>query len=444
MSKCLKLFITVAFITGFSVVFLGAGIAAKGEATNEDVTEQKVITPEPPMVKVNLCLGPVFDQAPVWVAKQKGFFEDVNIRIPEEIPMGNIQFAARALVAGDIDIGGEGTLTIPGTYCNLTKNTTVMMVLNQWWGNTILARPGSGFKTYSDFLKEYRDPEKALEMVSRQIKGRTWVTQLKTSVDNVVDVITEAGGFSWKDIDFIDMKYAEGAIAFVRGEGDFYSGRAPDNYRVMDLTNAYPILTSRDLDEPSLVWISLFAVRRDWLAENEDTVLRLLSVWYRVTDLVNGDNWEEIVDLEREWVKKSSGTDFTRERAKWILDNIQPQLTFEDAGKTYFLTSFKGFPNWLQWRLDWDIKFQEELGNISKGGVKAEDLDDATRLYKKLVELKKRTETNIVKLERELEAGNVEDEAVVTSFLEKVKYWYNIRDYLDSARASDAALKYIK
>jgi len=402
----------------------------------------KYTNPVAPKVKVKIAPHAVWDCQPWNVAKDWGFFEDVNIKATI-IDMPSIeQPGMEALVAHSIDVACLTELTGPALLPTL-EDFTYFLIGDIWKGQRLVIRPESDLKTYNEFLEELGDPEAAIKATAAQLKGKTIVTQLGASSDAPIRGALSAGGLTWDDVNFIDMPYIEAATAFIRGEGDVFTGSLPTTQRTIE-AGGVTMLSSGELGGAMMCFVN-YTVRKSYLKENEETVLRLLGVWYRTVDFLQPKNpkWDEAIEIMRRHVNKASGASFTHEQGVGILTDISPYPTFEKAAEVYYNPESPVDKNWRK-RARWAINQRVKAGQLEPGQVKVDDLSDAQRLYYKLLDLKIETEQNVALIEKELQKVEGEGVSEIKELLKQVKYLYSIRDYVDSAELAVKALKAVK
>jgi hypothetical protein len=148
---------------------------------------------------------------------------------------------------------------------------------------------------------------------------------------------------------------------------------------------------------------------------------------------------EATLEMMYKWVNEESGTSFDLNQAKWIQENVSPWPTFEEAERIFYDPVADTY---IVPRLEYVINFWQEKGSFEEGKVSVESASRAEQLYKRLKQLKSEAEANIEAVEeRSLSDLSESKRNQVTSLLEKAKLHYEIRNYLDAARFSEAALQ---
>jgi hypothetical protein len=268
------------------------------------------------------------------------------------------------------------------------------------------------------------------------VKGKTFIYQHEWGHDPSVNVLLETGGLTRNDVNFIDMKATEGATAFIRGEGDIYTGDLPNTMRLIEMGNK-KIIGAKELPGPYMqMWVN-FWMRKDLVQNDEPTALRILSTWYRVADTLNSGEWEKPLEIMRKWVNRYSGANFTLEQGRYVQLNVSSWLTFEEALRKYF----EGTPSVWMRRLQFLIEEFEKQGKINPGVVKADELSKIDYLFYKLLQLKIATEMNLSDIEKKVSGKTGREIEGIMELVEKAKSYYRIRDYVDSEAISAVALK---
>jgi ABC-type nitrate/sulfonate/bicarbonate transport system substrate-binding protein len=384
-------------------------------------------------VDVSIGIFNVFDETPWQVAIDLGFLKDVNINVPGGLRSFDKDPAvSEAVASGSPDLGGTAEFqTIP--QAPTLRNMVWVLVGDIWRGFAFIGRPGK-IKTYDEILKEVKDPKLAVKQTVEQFRGKTLIMNVGIGHDPAVNAALALGGLTRKDIKITDLPTVEGATAFLRGEGDLYFGDLPSRFRVQEAGNV-PVLTAAQMGPSAVAYVG-FVSRKDWLKANEETMLRLLGVWYRVADLLAGPNADQGLDIMRKFINGKTGAKFELKNVQWVNDQISPWFTFEEAWELLYRP---GAP--LDWhgRLRYAIDYLEKQGTIKKGAVTVEEHSQARQLFMKLMDLKLETETDLDSVQRALLFLGDKAPAEAKSLFEDAKHQYSIRNYVDSAKLARQA-----
>jgi ABC-type nitrate/sulfonate/bicarbonate transport system substrate-binding protein len=426
--RSLKPIYNLAFLL---VLLLAAACAPLPTPTTASVEETSM--PTIPPAKVALGQSAVFDGTPMVVAQELGYFKDVGLEVTLQT-FGDIQGIGEGLSSGSLNaglFGDQGAMPRIGNLGNLTFG----LFGDLFQGYAIVGRPGE-HKTFEDNLRESGDRTKALEATMRGLEGETLITLLGTGMEGFLTIALDKADMSLDDLKILEMPSPEGATALIGGEGDLQLGDVPSRFRLEE-EGMEPIISAADVGPPAILYVG-YVFNSEWLDENEDTALRLLSAWYRAVDKLHVDR-EATLEMMYKWVNEESGTSFDLNQAKWIQENVSPWPTFEEAERIFYDPVADTY---IVPRLEYVINFWQEKGSFEEGKVSVESASRAEQLYKRLKQLKSEAEANIEAVEeRSLSDLSESKRNQVTSLLEKAKLHYEIRNYLDAARFSEAALQ---
>lgn len=369
-----------------------------------------------PRAKVVLGNFPVFDLTPWVAAEHWGYLKDLNLTLEHKVfPDERSGLASMAAGTNQLQLLGE--LTLIGVAPTFPRFRAVF-VPNVFMGFAPLVRPGGPLKTYEEMKKTIPDPKEALRATAAQVKGKKWLMQLGASHEIVIDVVLELGGLTRKDVEIVDIGPAEGATAFLRGEGDIYVGDVPNRFRLQE-EGMVPLMTAFDMG-PKVYTYPTIAADLRWIssAANEDTLMRLMAAWYRAVDTLKagGPKADDGFAAVANWVNKGAGTKFAGNAAKFIFTDIIPTPGADEVTKTFY-TAGQSL-NWTE-RLKWGIQTRESQGTIKPGQVDLAKLSIAEQLFRKYLDYKAKAEAGIAK--------GGPNAALAQGFLQQ-------RDYLDAAR----------
>ncbi len=230
-----------------------------------------------PPSKVVLGNYPVFDLG-AWVAAEHwGYLKELNLTLEHKV-FPDERTGLSALAAGTSQLQLMGDLSLVGiapTFPDFRNAFTPEVFM----GFAPLIRPDGNLKTFEQMKQEISDPAEAKQKTCAQIQGKKWLLQLGGSHETVLDAVLECadGGLTRKDVDIVDIGPAEGATAFLRGEGDLYLGDVPNRYRLEE-EGMVPLITAFDLGQKAEDYIAIVA-NLPWIQkqENEDTLMRLMA-----------------------------------------------------------------------------------------------------------------------------------------------------------------------
>lgn len=448
-----KLGFLLSFILLFGLVAAQcAGLPATVVVTKEvEVEKQVLVTPTPtpraevdpdavlaglPTAEITMAWVPVWDDTFWLLAADLGYFEDAGLNWKGHRTFAFVMPQFQAYEAGELNVLGSNIFSAPTLFAEFT-DLGYIGVTDIWFGFAFLARPDSGIKSYDEFIEEGMPQTDALKATLEQFRGKTIVTQLGSDQDPIVSAAFERAGLclgqllsDCTDVNWIDIPFPEGAGAFIRGEGDIYSGDIPGRFRVEE-EGAEVIISGLNLGEEARMPLGLIATKK----MPDEIALKLLGVMYRTYDTMRSDP-EMSFQVMADYLSQETGADFDAEFGKWVATDISPWLPYEEAAIYFEPGGEYNFDN----ALGESIRYWEGVGKLKPGEVTVSSMSDATRLYREYGELKAQTEQAIAAVEAAI-GGKESEFAAASRLLAEAKTRYEQRDYVDSAILAAAALE---
>ncbi len=372
---------------------------------------------------------PYFNDALFLVAEEFGWAKEVGLKLRHHV-LGAYPEVHQTLAGGSIDVAAS----IPQAFvpASGTLNNVVFVFANDmWWGSGVLVRPGK-FKTYQQFLKELGKPDEALKATVHQLKGKKLIGNFAGGPGIYIPKLLEVAGLSTQDVQMLNLPPGQGPAAFIRGEGDTFSGTLPDRVRLQE-EGAEVLVDARDMPFVESWLYDAWIARRDWVAKNEDTMMRLLGAWFRVSDALRTPERDKALEVMRRWVNKETGANFTIEQARWVFDQVSPEPTLEEISQMFYDPKSQfNFEQELRRR----IEFFTARGRLQPGAVSVESISLARQLHEKYMGYKAETDKALGDLKRR---GALKPE--VKDLVEWAEWHYTRRNYVDSAALARKALK---
>jgi ABC-type nitrate/sulfonate/bicarbonate transport system substrate-binding protein len=398
----------IASIMVGSMMLVSGSVAAQSDAAAE-------IPESAPVVLGNY---PVFDLGPWIAAEHWGYLDELGLTLEHRV-FPDERTGLAALAAGTSQLQLMGLVSLAGVKPTFPDFKNVFQP-EVFMGFAPLIRPEGGMQTFEQISETVTDPAEAKRQTCAQVAGKTWLMQLGASHEPVLDAVLECGGLTRDDLTVVDIGPAEGAAAFLRGEGDIYLGDVPNRFRLEE-EGMVPLISAFDLGPKAQDFVAVVA-NEPWIADpaNEDTLMRLMAAWYRaLDDLRAGDarsdeGWQAIAD----WVNEGAGTTFDKDAAEFVLSNISPPVSADDMLTTFYTP---GEPLYLGDRAAFDVATREAQGAIEPGEVDPATLDMSEQLFRKYLDYKAQAEEAI--------AGGHPAAELAQKYLDE-------RDYLDAARVT--------
>lgn len=426
-----------------SALRVGAISLALAALTWAPATAQQRFQPAPPdpgteipQATVNFGMRPYADNTFYVIAMKKGWFEDVGITIgPDELGMKVNDTNVNALLLNrQLDISSQYCPLMLPTYKSSEKLKCIAFT-DTFLGQAILANPNLGLKSVSEYIEEGMSFEEAMATAFEPLEGKTLVVPPQLSNRPFTDAAAAFSGRSF-DIEVLDDSRSlvlarSGQIDFVNPEG------APVVYTLMQ-AGWTRILSIGDLFEHApggagssvapLVAIVGIGANADYVNENQNTVLRFLSVAWRTIDAVQKD--PSLFELQAPYLNSVAGTDLDAEGLKATVDTLHPFAPFAD-GEIYFGSS----DNVLHYTNAWGALIEEftNKGILPDKGYTPDDIVWAAAIWEQMDDYRTKSEA----LFADLQTADLD--AAAQELLEQAKVHYERFNYLDAYRFAVAA-----
>lgn len=196
--------------------------------------------------------------APIFVAAAKGYFAEEGLEV--DIVDGNGSTGTiQAVGSGDFQIGIAGLGALAQAQQAAGADTIIAVAgLLQKDPTSIISLEGSGIKTPKD------------------LEGKRLGTDAGNYEDGMIKAFAEANGVDMDKIEVIMINGGGDRVALLKGDVDFINGWAnPDGDKVAEQSPIEPPMLFADYGV-NIIGSSVI-VRKDWLAENGDTVRAFLK-----------------------------------------------------------------------------------------------------------------------------------------------------------------------
>lgn len=399
---------------------------------------------------IKFCHLPFLDHTEAIIGINKGWFKEVGINI-EPAPNGLAILApqrAAAHTSGQCDVSSGAT----GAAISLHKQMPdlVMFVVGDiFQGDAILAHPDTKYKRYQDFVKEGLNPVEAVKQTMAQIKGKKWAIALSPATQFSSNLFIKEGGLQPADFTAIVVDDAKTVEIAASKQADFQLGGAPARVE-LEGKGFYPIITIADLSAratpsaDSVIQQALYPdgwmISRNVWEKDPDTVLRMASMMWRITDMIVNKP-DEALAIHVPFLNSISGRAITQADGMRIYKDLDPFYTFEDNAKLF---TDKQNPLYWEWELGSKIKAQVDSGVFKPGEVKPADVTIAPEVYSRMVALKAEAADLITKAEAALKAaeGKGADVTSARAALDKARGFQSGYDFLDAKRFAEAVLNW--
>lgn len=388
-----------------------------------------------PTATVRYGLLPYGDNSMPVIGMQKGWFKDVGIKINPQPVGSKVQDnqVVPKLVNDEIDmINWDGTVIIQ----TMTQAPDLKQIgfTDTYLGIYILAAPNSDTKTVSELTANGTSFSDAMQQSIQQLKGK------KVALDNTgyhrsfFNTVFDLGGIKPSDMDLTTIDDAKMVQLAKAGKINFASpAGAAQNTELLGL-GWKPVVGVEDLltglppgDKRSVGTLDNIgpALNQKYLDAHPDTVLRAMSVNFRIVDQIL-KNPNATLPVQVPYLESVTGGNYTLNDLKLIYGKINPLTSFDQQGK--YWTEPKN-PQYYRNIYDPQIKALQKGGVLPKGqDLNASQVIIGTEIYNQMLALKQQYE----KLAPDAEKKN-------PSLAAKAKIQAANFNYLDAARFALAA-----
>ena len=303
-----------------------AALLTWGAAAAETADRFAPAPPEPgtdiPAATIKFGMRPYADNTFYIIGMKKGWFQDVGITF-EPAPYGlkaNDSNVTTLLLNGQLDIISEFCPLMLPTYKDANKLKCIAFTDN-FLANAILANPALKLKTFKDYVGEGKNFDEALKAALAPMKGKTLVGAPELSDRAFEEYVNKTGDAGFK-LQVLDD--AKSLVLAKAGREDFVNPEgAPIVYtlRQAGWTNLVDIddLIKHGpggVDSPIEPLIGIVGVggNSDYLNSHQNTVLRFLSVVWRIIDATKKD--PSLYDLQAPYLNSMAGTEPRRQRRR--------------------------------------------------------------------------------------------------------------------------------
>ena len=437
------------------VVLLSLAAACGGEdedaSTGGTETSSASAGTEIPESEVRLSIYPCCaDHAIFYVAVEKGFMEDVGISVvpPETHQYTLFDQIIPSMQRGDHDVAGMFIQGYLQTLSTFGQDIPPIMFNDIYVGYAILKAPDNPAKTAEDFMADGMSFPEAAKAAVEQLRGEKVFTPPHGTVQPPYpDVFLSYADMNYPDdldLQFLDDPKIVG-LATTPGRMKWaIPYAAPVLVQMIregwePLINVNMIFQNDNESEQAnrmrtLVGSSGLIAQRDWVEQNEDTAIRLLSAMYRAIDYVGDpatqqDGWKIMADL----INATQGLNLIPEDVGTILDEVDPLFPYDEQGDQ--LWNDPSAPYHVRSSLDTQIAALKENETLPDQEYDLDRFLVAETLFKRMEALQEEADG----LFTEAESADLSEEAA--ALVEQARDHYDWHNYLDAVRFLNAALE---
>jgi hypothetical protein len=418
-----------------------AGACALGGAFSASAAD--LYTPAPPetgtqipSAKVTFGMRPYADNTFYVIGMKKGWFKDVGITVvpePEGLKVTDNNVIA-LLLNGQVDMSSEFCPLILPTYKSSNKLKCVAFTDN-FLGEAILANPKLKLKSFKDYTKEGKSFDEAIKAAIAPMQGKILVGAPELSDRPFEEAVSKFSGVTWQ------LQVLDDAKALVLAKGDRIDFANPEGAPIAftlmqagwtdlvdigDLFNYGP----GGLDSPieHLVANVGIASNVDYINKNQNTVLRFLSVVWRIIDAV-GKN-PSLHELQAPYLNSVAGTSLDAAGVANTIHILDPLSPF-DSDSVYYVDE----KSVLYYKSAWTAIINDYAahGLIPKDAVTADEIIWGAAIWRQMKDYQAKSDALLKGLEGKELSAEKKDLAG------KAKQFYEWFDFLDAYRLASAA-----
>jgi ABC-type nitrate/sulfonate/bicarbonate transport system substrate-binding protein len=386
-----------------------------------------------PAVDVKFAMWPYGDTTIGVIGMEKGWFGDVGITLPNKKETRIETQVQQELLNKQLDIGSGYAPNTIQTYAK-APNLKMIHLQNSYIGNYAMANPATKAKKVKDFLAQGQDFNTAFANTIGQMKGKRVALSDAGANKAFFNTILQMAKLSPKDFDLTvvaDVKIVQLAkagkidYAFPAGAAQSVEILNSGFYRTAGILDMVDGLPHGDPNAVNGIGHAGLQADEKWVADNMETTLRFMSVFYRIIDAVQND--PNVLQVSLPTLSSAAGVDISLKDAKRIFVDFYGTVNFEDTAK--LLEDPK-------YNLYYETVYKSQIAAAKAGGVvpkstslTPDDMIIHKKLYTILVDLKKKYD--------DILAAKKPTGALAT----KAATQYTNRNYLDAYRMINAAAK---
>jgi ABC-type nitrate/sulfonate/bicarbonate transport system substrate-binding protein len=390
------------------------------------------------------------DHAIFAVAIEKGFMKDVGIT---PVPPEGHQYTVfdqivPSMQRGDQDVAGMFVQGYLNTLPTFGQDIPPILFHDIYVGYAILKAPDNDAKTALEFMDEGMEFPEAAKAAMEQLRGEEVYTPPHGTVQPPYpDVFLSYGDMNYPED--LELKFLEDPkiveLSTTPGRMKWAIPYAAPVLVQMIREGWEPVINVNMIFEHdnesdqaarmrTLVGSSGLIAQRDWVDNNEDTVLRLLSSIYRAIDYVEDpatqqDGWK----IESDLINATQGLKLIPEDIGTIFEEVDPLFPWDQQGEQ--LWDDPDAPYHVRSSLDVQIQSLIDNKTIPDQEYDMDQFLVAERLYKRMKELQTEADGLIE------EADSADLSGDKAELVETAKQHYEWHNYLDAVRFLKAALE---
>ncbi|MBB3594914.1 ABC-type nitrate/sulfonate/bicarbonate transport system substrate-binding protein [Rhizobium sp. BK529] len=309
---------------------------------------------------VKIGITPYFDYMPWVLAKDMGLDQQLGLNF-ELVTVATTPQGVAAMRQGSVDVVSSCHVCDFPLYKSVPSLRS-WLITDQFKGFIIIGRTGT--ETYESVVAG-SDPQLAKEKILKGFSGKTFAL-MPASFRPLLSSALSQVGMKYEDVKILEFgDDAAAALAFQRGEGDYYMGSLTQEIKLLARPDKYVNVGGQEILGPAGLWYSTMVSSQEWLNANEDTVLKMSAIWSRLARYMN-EKYDETAPKLIAVNNERAAASFTPEDFK-IMFGLLTFPTLDVAGKTVFNPESD-----LYWKRSVSFYEQKNASDLP-AGVKADD-----------------------------------------------------------------------
>jgi ABC-type nitrate/sulfonate/bicarbonate transport system substrate-binding protein len=387
-----------------------------------------------PAATLRLGIMPFGDHSILSIGIHEKYYDDVGIKI-EPAPMGEVVQvfdAVPRLSTGQLDITTWYTALKVGALAQ-TPNLTMIGFHDVYIGTYVLAAPWTKAKTVAEFLAEGKAFPEAMAATASQMTGKNVAFANGGAHRDFFNTVFQIGGLSVDTVQFQAIPDNQQVQLANSKRLDFASPSGAAQtvelmkqgwYSIVGTEELVKNLPKGDLRGVATIGNTGPGSSLDYVEKNYETVLRHMSVQFRIIDAIKNDP-DRTLAIDAPFLQAAAGTSTIGADLKVIMSTLDPLFSFEEQ-KQFWLD--ESSPWYYKSVLVPQIAAAKARGLIPPDSNYApDDVTVGAGIYKDLVELKRLCDELMPKAPQS-------NDAVKSAIVQ-----YKNRNYLDAYRMLKAA-----
>lgn len=305
---------------------------------------------------VRVGITPYFDYMPWVVAKEMGLDKQVGLDI-ELVTVATTPQGVAAMRQGSVDVVSSCHVCDFPLYKSVPSLRS-WLITDQFKGFIVIGRKGA--ETYDSTVAAGSTAAAAKEAILKGFTGKTFAL-MPASFRPLLSSALSQVGMKYEDVKILEFgDDAQAALAFQRGEGDYYMGSLTQEIKLLGSPDKYVSIGGQEILGAAGLWYSTMSSTQDWLEENEETVLKLSAIWFRMARYM-AERFDETAPKLVAVNNQRAAASFTMDEFKTMYQ-LLTFPTVELAGDTVFNPSSD-----LYWKRSVDFYQKQNAGDLPEG-----------------------------------------------------------------------------